>query len=68
MVKSVVTTTVTKRQVIGRKALIFGASIIGGLITLLTAAKMDPELTEVLIVEEVEETTVDLPDEESKSE
>lgn len=67
MVKSVVTTTITKRQIIGRKALIFGATIVGGIISILTAAKINPELTEVLIVEEIEETTIELPDEESKS-
>lgn len=64
MTKEITTTVVSKRSVIGRKAMIFGASIIGVVIATFVAATRDPELTEITVVEETSEITVEIPDEE----
>lgn len=62
MVKKVTTTVSTSYAQLGRKAIILGGTIIGGIIALAVAVKTDPEISEVVIVEETVETTVEIPE------
>lgn len=62
MVKKVTTTVATKRQIIGRKVLILGGSVIGGIIALAVAAAKDPETMEIVTIEETEEVIIEIPE------
>lgn len=68
MVKNIHTTVASKRQILGRKAFIVAGSVAGGIIALLVAAKADPELTEVVTIEETTETIVEINEENPEKE
>lgn len=62
MAKKVTTTVSTSYAQLGRKAIVLGGTIIGGIIALAIAVKTDPEISEVIVVEETVETTVEIPE------
>lgn len=65
MVKNIHTTVASTRQILGRKAFVVAGSVAGGIIALLVAAKMDPESTEIVTIEETTETIIEIDEKEN---